>query len=84
MEPTDVLNMIRKGIEHSNYADNMGSLVTLSTDRWDRYEGLSNITLEAITPARKHPCDNVRTFRNEAARYLREAIEEVRAAAAFF
>jgi hypothetical protein len=98
MEPTDVLNRIRKGNEHSNDADDMGSLATLFTERWDTYEGLCNITLEditraeavgadilqAITPPRKHPCDNVRTLRNEAAWYLREAIEEVRAAAAYF
>jgi hypothetical protein len=97
IELSDVLNRINKGNGYANKADDLGSLATLFTEHWESAQGLCNITLEditrakalgadmleAISPSRKQAVDDFKSLRNRAAEYLREAIEEVRAAAAY-
>jgi hypothetical protein len=48
-----------------------------------RAKALGADMLEAISPSRKQAVDDFRSLRNRASEYLREAIEEVRAAAAY-
>jgi hypothetical protein len=56
IEPTDVLNRIHKGSGHTNDADDMGSLATLFTDR---YEGLCNITFEPFATKQPGTCEKL-------------------------
>ena len=93
----DVIATIRSGATNVNKADDLGSLGTLFTEHWDRAQGKCDVTLEDIAEAERlgarilqatistptGAAYDVRNLRHRAAEYLRQGIEDVRAAAGY-
>jgi len=80
-----------------NVADDLGSLASLFTEYWSQAEGNCDVTLEdiaraqrlgagilrAMSPSHTEELGEVKRLRHRAAEYLRQGIEDVRAAAAY-
>lgn len=89
---------IRSGSGHLDLADDLMSLATLFMDHWTDVDGKSRVTKNQLGRARElgmeivktvapkdeaRPVSDARDLRNRAGTYLRQACEEIRAAAAF-
>jgi len=93
----DVIAAIRSGATNVNKADDLGALGTFFSEHWDRAQGKCDVTLEDIARAEKlgarilqatistptGAAYDVRNLRHRAAEYLRQGIEDVRAAAGY-
>ncbi|MDJ0762042.1 MAG: hypothetical protein QNJ97_03560 [Myxococcota bacterium] len=88
---------IRAGNSHLNRADDLGALATLFIDHWDEAETNCNVTEDEVLLAQElgakmmtalggvqtKEVSDIRLQRDKAGEYLRQGIEDIRAAACF-